>query len=112
MNRIKERRRSRRIETVPNVAELEWWVGTEARQSSGRVLDVSRGGVQFEAAECGPPAGHSAWLHVGNEGPNPWVSAVVVWNDGPRAGLAFRDSCPEDVYLALTLGIDLSNLFL
>ncbi len=111
MSLATDRRQTYRQKAVQNVAALEWWSGTEPRQARGRVLDVSRSGLRFQGGQC-PPTGQPAWLRVGEGQPSPWVSAFVVWKNDHQAGLAFRDPCPEDVYLALTLGIDLGGLFL
>lgn len=109
MNTATERRRTGRQAAVGNVVEMEWWAGLDVRRSLGSILDVGQGGMRVESDEC-PPEGETVWFRVVVDDFQTWVAADVAWSGDGEVGVTFQGPCPDEVYLALTLGIGFGGL--
>ena len=107
MNSVTDRRAYSRQPTVPNMADLTWGTMTTDGGREARILNISRGGASLESRHVPPDAG-TLWMRLATPIATPWVAATVVRRDGPCGyGLRFRGDCPDDLMLAVTLGIAL-----
>jgi hypothetical protein len=103
------RRRSAREPAVDGRARLEW-DGTAGRGCDARIVDISRSGALLHC-EGGAPSRGPVRLRPGWPASPGWLRATVVRTGGPhRLGLEFADPCPDDVLLAVTLGIGFDHL--
>jgi hypothetical protein len=97
-----EGRRTRRLAARDNRATLEWFESPEIVTTPARLIDISQGGARF-VAELPPPPGSDVWLRLEVPSVTRWVSATVVWLDGPtEGGLSFSGYCPHDLIGGLT----------
>lgn len=102
-----ERRRSPRLQTVPNHAVLEWWDRSEKRTSHGKILNISDHGA-LVVAESFPQLGENVLIRIKRPVQSDWAGSIVVRQiQQHEAALDFNVGCPYDLGLAATLGIDI-----
>jgi hypothetical protein len=108
MSSLPDRRQTPRHRAIENRGRLEWPGGA----SEVQVLNISGGGALL-MANLQPPADQALSLRLESPVETDWVPARVVRYDGAHAlELAFNGRRPEDLILAVTLGIDFTGLFL
>src|SRR5262249_14952558 len=101
-----ERRMSARSAVRSNRALLEWWEGVDCRSASARLIDISSEGARLQAEEP-LPLEQTVWCQLVEPAPTDWVKMHVTWRgDAHEAGVVFQESCPDDFYLAATLGVN------
>lgn len=107
-----ERRKSVRSPVLPNRARLEWWEQGERHSSSARLIDISLEGAML----CTDEPLHldqTVWCHLEEPARADWIKMHVTWRGEHReVGVSFLDSCPDDLFLAATLGINPASLLL
>jgi len=102
-----ERRRSQRLQTVPNHAVLEWWDCTQKRSSHGKILNISDHGALI-FADSFPQLGENVLIRIKRPVQSDWAGSIVVRQiQQNEAALDFNMGCPYDLGLAATLGIDI-----
>ncbi len=102
-----ERRRSRRLQTVPNQADLEWWDRSQKRSSHGKILNISDHGALI-FADSFPQLGENVLIRIKRPVQSDWAGSTVVRHDQPNeVAIDFNMGCPYDLGLAATLGIDI-----
>ena len=75
-----------------------------------RLVNISRDGVLVDA-ENPPPIATSVLLRIERPVKTDWVTAVIVrLAQNRQVGLVFPQSCPDDLFLAGTVGIDIASL--
>jgi hypothetical protein len=109
---LRERRISPRLEAVRNRFRLEFGTPSGLRRGAAEVVDDSREGARVVAER--PPALHAVtWVRMEEPVKTDRVAAVVVrLGERGEVGLRFVESCPDDVLLAATLGIDMGPTLL
>jgi hypothetical protein len=102
-----ERRRSRRLQTVPNQADLEWWDRSQKRSSEGKILNISdHGALVF--SDSFPQLGENVLIRMKRPVQSDWTGSIIVRHDQPNeVAIDFILGCPYDLGLAATLGIDI-----
>jgi hypothetical protein len=100
------RRASHREPVVANQSCVEWLDGGEIRGSVARLVNISRGGALL-VTEVPPPWGMTLWVRMIEPTGTDEVKATVVRHgESHEVGLSFPGSCPFDLHLAATLGIN------
>lgn len=91
-----ERRGLARSPAAPNQVRLRWWEGGEFRESTGRILDISRGGASLVVDD--PPHVVPVWVRLEEPTPTDWFEVRVIrLTAGHLVGLGFPEPCPEDL---------------
>lgn len=102
-----ERRRSPRLQTVPNHAVLEWWDHSKKRSSQARILNISDHGALI-LADSFPRLGENVLIRIKQPVQSDWAGSIVVREiQQNEAAINFNMGCPYDLGLAATLGIDI-----
>src|SRR5208283_1599001 len=102
-----ERRRSPRLQTVPNQADLEWRDRSEKRSSEGNIINVSDHGALVRSASF-PQLGESVLIRIKRPVQSDWTGSIVVRREQQNAvAIDFIGGCPYDLGLAATVGIDI-----
>ena len=107
-----DRRRSQRLQTVPNHAVLEWWDRSQKRSSEGKILNISdHGALVF--SDSFPRLGENVLIRLKRPIQSDWTGSIVVRHDQQNeVAIDFILGCPYDLVLAATLGIDIiSSVF-
>ena len=107
-----ERRRSRRLQTAPNQADLDWRDRSEKRSSEGNILNISdHGALVF--SDSFPQLGESVLIRMKRPVQSDWTGSIVVRHSQQNeVAIDFIPGCPCDLGIAATLGIDLiSSVF-
>jgi hypothetical protein len=100
------RRASAREPAVANQSCVEWLDGGEMHGSVARLVNISRGGALL-VTEVPPPWGMTHWVRMIEPTGTDEVKATVVRHGkANEGGLSFPGSCPFDLHLAATLGIN------
>jgi hypothetical protein len=104
------RRRSPREAPVGVRVRLEWDTPPES-VSEADVVDISRGGALVDVDGVVPDRGRLRLRLLGTA-TGRWHDAVVVRTEGvvSRRVPVFVDPCPDDFFLAATLGISFDHL--
>ncbi len=107
-----ERRRSPRLQTVPNQAVLEWWDRSQTRSSEGNILNISDHGALVFSGSF-PGLGENVLIRLKRPVQSDWTGSIVVRHDQQNeVAIDFILGCPYDLELAATLGIDIiSSVF-
>ena len=102
-----ERRRSTRLQTLPNLADLEWRDRSQTRSSQGNILNISdHGALVF--SDSFPGLGENVLIRLKRPVQSDWTGSIVVRHDQQNeVGIDFIMGCPYDLVLAATLGIDI-----
>ena len=102
-----ERRRSPRLQTLPNQAVLEWRDRSQTRSSGGNILNISdHGALVF--SDSFPQLGENVLIRLERPIRSDWTGSIVVRHDQQKeVALDFILGCPYDLELAATLGIDI-----
>ena len=102
-----ERRRSPRLQTLPNLADLEWRDRSQTRSSQGNILNISdHGALVF--SDSFPGLGEHVLIRLKRPVRSDWIGSIVVRHDQQNeVGIDFILGCPYDLVLAATVGIDL-----
>ena len=104
---LSERRRSPRLQTLPNLADLEWQDRSQARSSQGNILNISEHGA-LVFCDSFPGLGENVLIRLKRPIRSDWISSIVVRHDQQyEVAVDFNMGCPYDLVLAATLGIDL-----
>ena len=102
-----ERRKSHRLQTLPNLAVLEWWDRSEKRTSHGKILNISDHGALI-LADSFPQLGENVQIRIKRPVHSDWAGSIVVRQiQENEAAVDFNMGCPYDLELAATLGIDI-----
>jgi PilZ domain len=102
-----DRGRSQRLQTVPNLALLEWRDRSQTRSSEGKILNISDHGA-LVCSDSFPQLGENVLIRLKRPIQSDWTGSVVVRHDQPNeVAIDFVLGCPYDLGLAATLGIDL-----
>ena len=87
-----ERRRTERRPAEDNRARFLWDDGPDIRESSARLIDISRDGASF-IAESSPPPGRDVCFRLEAPRRSGWVSVRVVrFGELMEGGLSFSGS--------------------
>jgi len=107
-----ERRRSSRLQTVPNQADLEWRDRSQTRSSEGNILNISDHGALVFSGSF-PRLGENLLIRLKQPIQSDWTGSIVVrHHQKNEVALDFILGCPYDLVLAATLGIDIiSSVF-
>ncbi len=102
-----ERRRSPRLQTLPNQADLEWRDRSQTRSSEGIILNISdHGALVF--ADSFPGLGENVLIRLKRPIRSDWTGSIVVRHDQQnKVAIDFSLGWPYDLKLAATLGIDI-----
>jgi hypothetical protein len=102
-----ERRRSPRLQTLPNHAVLEWRDRSQTRSSGGIILNISdHGALVF--CDSFPGLGEDVLLRLKRPVQSDWVASIVVRHDQQdEVAVDFKMGFSYDLELAATLGIDI-----
>ena len=102
-----ERRRSQRLQAVPNQALLEWWDCSQKRSSKGYILNISNHGA-LVFCDSFPPRGENVLLRLERPVQSDWIASIVVRHDQQdEVAVDFNMGFSYDLELAATLGIDI-----
>ena len=102
-----ERRRSQRLQTLPNHADLEWWDRSQKRSSEGKILNISDHGALVFSGSF-PRLGENVLIRLKRPIQSDWTGSIVVRHDQQNeVAIDFVLGCPYDLELAATLGIDI-----
>ncbi len=102
-----ERRRSQRLQTVPNHAVLEWWDHSQKKSSHCQILNISDHGALI-FADSFPQLGENVLIRIKRPVKSDWAGSIVVRQiQQHEAAIDFNMGCPYDLELAATLGIDI-----
>jgi len=102
-----ERRRSPRLQTVPNLAVLEWRDRSRTRSSEGIILNISEHGA-LVFSDSFPQLGENVLIRLKRPIRSDWTGSIVVrHNQQKNVAIDFRLGCPYDLLLAATVGIDI-----
>ena len=102
-----ERRRSPRLQTLPNLADLEWRDRSQTRSSQGNILNISAHGA-LVFSDSFPGLGEDVLLRLKRPVRSDWVASIVVRHDQQdEVAVDFKMGCSYDLGLAATLGIDI-----
>jgi len=102
-----ERRRSPRLQTVPNQADLEWRDRSQTRSSDGIILNISdHGALVF--SDSFPQLGENVLIRLKRPVQSDWTASIVVrHHQQDKVAIDFILGWPYDLELAATLGIDI-----
>jgi PilZ domain len=102
-----ERRRSQRLQTVPNQADLEWRDRSKKRSSEGKIVNISdHGALVF--SDSFPQLGENVLIRMKRPVQSDWTGSIIVRHDQPNeVAIDFILGCPYDLGLAATLGINI-----
>ena len=102
-----ERRRSPRLQTLPNQADLEWRDRSQTRSSEGIILNISdHGALVF--ADSFPGLRENVLIRLKRPIRSDWTGSIVVRHDQQKkVAIDFSLGWPYDLKLAATLGIDI-----
>ena len=102
-----ERRRSPRLQTVPNLAVLEWRDRSRTRSSEGNILNISdHGALVF--SDSSPQLGENVVIRLKRPIRSDWTVSIVVRHDQRNeVGIDFILGCPYDLVLAATLEVNI-----
>ena len=102
-----ERRRSPRLQTLPNLADLEWRDRSQTRSSQGNILNISdHGALVF--SDSFPGLGEDVLLRLKRPIQSDWLASIVVRHDQQdEVAVDFNMGFSYDIGLAASLGIDL-----
>ncbi len=107
-----ERRRSQRLQTVPNHAVLEWWDHSQKKSSHGKILNISDHGALIFADSL-PQLGEKVMIRLKQPVQSDWAGSTVVRQiQENEVAIDFNLGCPYDLGLAATLGIDIMSTVL
>ena len=103
-----ERRRSPRLQPLPNLADLEWQDDrSQTRSSQGNILNISDHGAPVFCDSL-PGLGENVLLRLKRPVQSDWVASIVVRHDQQdEAAVDFKMGFSYDLELAATLGIDI-----
>jgi len=102
-----ERRRSQRLQTMPNRAVLEWWDRSQKKSSEGKILNISDHGALI-FADSYPQLGENVMIRIKRPVQSDWAGSIVVRRiQQNEVAIDFNMGCPYDLGLAATLGIDI-----
>jgi len=102
-----ERRRSPRVQTVPNQADLEWRDRSQTRSSEGNILNISDHGALVFSGSF-PEVGENVLIRLKRPIQSDWSGSIVVRHDQQKkVAIDFILGCPYDLALAATVGIDI-----
>jgi PilZ domain len=102
-----ERRRSPRLQTLPNLAVLEWQDRSQTRSSKGNILNISDHGA-LVLSDSFPQLGENVLIRLKLPIRSDWTGSIVVrHHQQNEVGIDFIVGCPYDLALAATLGIDI-----
>ena len=105
-----ERRRSPRLQTVPNQAVLEWWDRSQTRSSEGNIRNISGHGA-LVLSDSFPQLGENVLIRLKRPIRSDWTGSIVVRHDQQNeVAIDFILGCPCDLGLAATLGIDITSV--
>ena len=109
-----ERRRSTRLQALPNLADLEWRDRSQTRSSQGNILNISAHGALISAhgalvsSDSFPQLGENVLIRLKRHVRSDWIGSIVVRHDQQKeVGIDFILGCPYDLVLAATVGIDI-----
>ncbi len=106
----RERRASPRCNAVQNQSRIEFPAPQAWRSIEARLVNISRGGALVDV-ENPPPIGTSVFLRIEHPVKTDWVSAAIVrLVQDRKIALNSPQSCPDDLFLAGTIGIDVMSL--
>jgi len=103
-----ERRRSPRLQTLPNQADLEWRDRSQTRSSQGNIiLNISdHGALVF--SDSFPGLGENVLIRLKRPIQSDWTGSIVVRHDQQNeVAIDFILGWPYDLKLAATVGIDI-----
>jgi len=102
-----ERRRSPRLQTLPNQADLEWRDRSQTRSSDGIILNISdHGALVF--SDSFPELGENVLIRLKRPIQSDWTGSIVVrHHQQSEVAIDFILVWPYDLELAATLGIDI-----
>jgi len=102
-----ERRRSPRLQALPNLAVLEWRDRSQTRSSEGNILNISDHGALVFSASF-PQVGENVLIRLRRPVRSDWTSSIVVRHDQQNeTAIDFNLGWPYDLQLAATVGIDI-----
>ena len=102
-----ERRRSTRLQALPNLADLEWRDRSQTRSSQGNILNISAHGA-LVSSDSFPGLGENVLIRLKRPVRSDWIGSIVVRHDQQKeVGIDFILGCPYDLLLAATVGIDI-----
>ncbi len=102
-----ERRRSMRIQALPNLADLEWQDRSQVRSSQGNILNISdHGALVF--SDSFPGLGENVLIRLKRPIQSDWTGSIVVrHHQQNEVAIDFILGWPYDLALAATVGIDI-----
>ena len=102
-----ERRRSPRLQTLPNQADLEWRDRSQTRSSDGIILNINdHGALVF--SDSFPELGENVLIRLKRPTQSDWTGSIVVrHHQQSEVAIDFILVWPYDLELAATLGIDI-----
>jgi len=103
-----ERRRSQRLQTLPNQADLEWRDRSQTRSSEGNIiLNISdHGALVF--SDSFPGLGENVLIRLKRPVQSDWTGSIVVrHHQQNEVAIDFILGWPYDLALAATVGIDI-----
>ncbi len=103
-----ERRRSQRLQTLPNQADLEWRDRSQTRSSEGNIiLNISdHGALVF--SDSFPGLGENVLIRLKRPIQSDWTGSIVVrHHQQNEVAIDFILGWPYDLALAATVGIDI-----
>ena len=103
-----ERRTSPRCDAVKNRSSIEFATSKGRRRTEARLVNISREGALL-ACEKLPAVSTPVSLRMEWPVRTDWVDATVVRVEpSQQVGLRFIRGCPDDLFLAGTVGIDIA----
>jgi hypothetical protein len=103
---LQDRRATHREEVIANQAWVGWLDEDGIHGTPTRLFNISRGGALLVAA-VPPPLHQTIWLRIEEPTRTDECNAIVVRHgESNQVGLSFPDSCPFDLHLAATVGIN------
>ena len=102
-----DRRRTERLQSVPNQAVLEWRDGSQTRSSRGNILNISDHGALI-SSDSFPQLGENVLIRLKRPVQTDWTGSIVVRHvSHNELAVDFGVGCPYDLGLAATQGIDI-----
>jgi hypothetical protein len=102
-----ERRRSQRLQAVPNQALLVWWGRSKKWTSEGNILNISNHGA-LVFSDSFLQLGENVMIRLKRPVQSDWISSIVVrHNQQNEVAIDFILGCPYDLGFAATLGLDI-----
>ena len=106
-----ERRASLRCDAVKNQSRLEFSVPDGRRRIKACLINISRDGALIVTEEP-PPRDVPLLMRIESPVKTDWVEVVTVRVGRDReVAIQFPERCPDDLFLAATIGIDLCGMF-